>query len=121
MSDVSDSKAAAGAEASPSASVEAKGKSAKRRILLRLFGISIWGWVKLILLCILVGFLVIAAEFDPAAPNVDMGAAIGSFLSTLGAALQWAVANFWKPALAGAGIVLPIWFLWRLVSLPFRK
>nr|WP_233350943.1 DUF6460 domain-containing protein [Hyphomonas sp. ND6WE1B] len=29
--------------------------------------------------------------------------------------------NFWKPALAGATIVLPLWILWRLVSLPFRK
>jgi len=102
-------------------SVETTAKPGKRHVLLRLFGISLWGWVKLSLLCILVGFLVIAAEFDPASPNVDMGAAIGSFLSTLGGAFSWAVANFWKPALAGAGIVLPIWFLWRLASLPFRK
>lgn len=98
-----------------------KPKRQKRHILLRLFGIKLWGWVKLILLCILVGFLVMAAEFDPASPNVDITAAIGSFLSTLGGALRWAVANFWKPALAGAGIVLPIWFLWRLITLPFRK
>ena len=94
---------------------------ARRHILLRLFGIKIWGWVKLILLCILVGFLVMASEFDPANPNVNVTSALGSILTTAGAALQWAVTNFWKPALAGAGIVLPIWFLWRLVTLPFRK
>ena len=98
-----------------------KPKPTKRHILLRLFGIKLWGWVKLILLCILVGFLVLAADFDPASRNVDMMAALGSFLSTLGVALRWAIVNFWKPALAGAGIVLPIWFLWRLITLPFRK
>ncbi|MEO1641824.1 MAG: hypothetical protein AAFR74_00705 [Pseudomonadota bacterium] len=116
-----ESKGTAGAETSPPSSVSKKEQPKKRHVLLRLFGISVWGWVKLILLCILIGFLVLASEFDPTSPNVDMGAAIGSFLSTLGAALRWAIANFWQPALAGAGIVLPIWFLWRLVSLPFRK
>lgn len=93
----------------------------RRHILLRLFGIKIWGWVKLILLCILVGFLVMASEFDPANPNVDVTSALGNFLTTAGSALRWAITNFWKPALAGAGIVLPIWFLWRLLTLPFRK
>ena len=36
-------------------------------------------------------------------------------------AAVWAVKNFWKPWLAGASIVLPLWVLWRLASLPFRK
>ncbi|MDJ0920823.1 MAG: hypothetical protein QNI84_06815 [Henriciella sp.] len=98
-----------------------KQPKARRHILLRLFGIKLWGWVKLVLLCILVGFLVMASEFDPANPNVDVTSALGSFLSTAASAARWAVANFWKPALAGAGIVLPIWFLWRLLTLPFRK
>ena len=102
--------------------VAAKPQSkAKRHVLRRLFGISLWGWVKLLLLSVLVGFLVLASEFDPASPSVDVRAALMSFLSSLGAALRWAVTNFWQPALAGAGIVLPIWFLWRLISLPFRK
>ena len=81
----------------------------------------IWGAVKLLLLCILVGFFVMAAEFDPKSPNVDVVGALGSFLKSAATTMRWAVANFWKPALAGASIVLPIWFLWRLASLPFRK
>ena len=121
MTETSDLEEAAEVTTPLSSSGADKTKPVKRHVLLRLLGISPWGWVKLVLLCILVGFLVMAAEFDPASPNVNVGAAIGSFLSTLGAALRWAVANFWKPALVGAGIVLPIWFLWRLLSLPFRK
>lgn len=93
----------------------------KRHVLLRLFGISLWGWIKLALLCILVGFLVLASEFDPAAPDVNMLGAIQSFLASLGGLARWALANFWQPALAGATIVLPIWLVWRAISLPFRS
>ena len=93
----------------------------KRHILLRLLGISLWGWIKLALLCILVGFLVMASEFDPASPEVNMVGALQRFLDSLGGLLVWAVRNFWKPALAGATIVLPLWLVWRLASLPFRK
>lgn len=94
---------------------------ARRHILLRLFGIKPFGWVRLAGLCILVGFFVMAAEFDPASPNVDVLGALGSFFQTAFATIRWGVVNFWKPALAGASIVMPIWLLWRLVSLPFRK
>ena len=94
---------------------------AKRHVLLRLFGITPWGWIKLALLCVLVGFCVMANEFDPASPDVNVLGAMQSFLSSVGGLAVWAVRNFWKPALAGASIVLPLWFLWRLMSLPFRK
>lgn len=93
----------------------------KRHILLRLLGISVWGWIKLALLCILVGFLVLASEFDPASPDVNMVGAMQRFLNSLGGLAVWAVQNFWKPAIAGATIVLPLWLVWRAVSLPFRK
>ena len=93
----------------------------KRHILIRLLGITPWGWLKLALLCVLVGFLVMASEFDPASPEVNMLGAVQNFISSLGGLAVWAAQNFWKPALAGATIVLPIWLVWRLVSLPFRK
>lgn len=93
----------------------------KRHVLLRLFGVGIWGWFKLVLLCILVGFFVLASEFDPASPDVDVTAAIRGFFESLGGLLNWAARNFWQPALAGATIVLPIWLVWRAISLPFRK
>ncbi len=93
----------------------------RRHILRRLFGIKLFGWVRLAGLCILVGFFVMAAEFDPASPNVDVMGALGSFLKSAIATIRWGIANFWKPAVAGASIVMPIWLLWRLASLPFRK
>ncbi|MEZ6011122.1 MAG: hypothetical protein R3C08_04525 [Hyphomonas sp.] len=97
------------------------GKPPKRSLLLRLFGISPWGALKLTGLCILVGFFVMAANFNPASPDVDIPAALASIARQAFAATGWAVRNFWKPALAGATIVLPLWVLWRLATLPFRK
>ena len=96
-------------------------KAPPRPLLVRLFGISVWGSLKLLGLCILVGFFVLASQFNPANPDVNMGAAIANVANTAVAALGWAVRNFWKPALAGAAVVMPVWVLWRLVSLPFRK
>ena len=93
----------------------------KRPVWIRLLGISVWGWVKLVGLSVLVGVLVIAGQYDPRDPTVDMLAALGSFLTGLLQALRWALFNFWQPALAGATIVFPVWFLWRLFTLPFRK
>lgn len=109
--------------------VPAEDKPARRRrergerrpLLVRLFAISPWGAFKLILLCILVGAVVMAANFDPRSPDVDMGSMFGTLARDAWNAAVWAVRNFWRPALAGAGIVLPVWVLWRLVSLPFRK
>lgn len=100
---------------------EKPGKTPKRPLLLRLFGISLWGGVKLTVLCILVGFFVMAANFNPAAQDANIPGALAAIAKQALAAAGWAVRNFWKPALAGATIVLPLWILWRLVSLPFRK
>lgn len=108
-------------EIEPEPIAAAKPAKVKRHILLRLFGIKVWGWIKLLLLCILVGFFVMAAEFDPTSPDVNVTKAVGNFARSAFDALGWAVTNFWKPALAGAGIVMPIWVLWRMATLPFRK
>lgn len=111
--------------AEPAASTVKRAKAAetapKRPVLARLFAISIWGAVKLLALCILVGLIVLAANFDPRSPSVDLGETAASLARQAWGALSWAGANLWKPALAGASIVLPLWVLWRLVSLPFRK
>ena len=94
---------------------------ARRPLLVRLFAISIWGGIKLLLLCVLVGLVVMAINFDPRSPEVDMGETVVSLARQAWSAAGWAVANFRKPALAGASVVLPVWVLWRLLSLPFRK
>lgn len=106
---------------SPPAAAPAAALPAKRPLLIRLFAISIWGGFKLLLLCVLVGLIIMAINFDPRSPDVDMGETVVRLARQAWSAAGWAVANFWKPALAGASVVLPIWVLWRLVSLPFRK
>ena len=93
----------------------------KRPLLKRLFGIGFRGGLKLLALCILVGFFVMAANFDASQPSFDFVEALRAMLRQAFAALGWAIQNFWQPALAGAVIVLPVWTLWRLVSLPWRK
>lgn len=96
-------------------------KPPKRPLLARLFGIGIWGSIKLIVLCILVGFVLLTAQFDPASPDFDATETLSLVLHNAAAAAQWAATNFWKPALAGATLILPIWILWRLATLPFRR
>jgi len=97
------------------------GKPPKRPVLQRLFAISLWGAFKLAVTCVLVGFFLLALEFDPVADDVNVLGALGELLRNLFGAAVWAAKNFWKPLLAGASIVLPLWVLWRLASLPFRK
>ncbi|ABI78671.1 conserved domain protein [Hyphomonas neptunium ATCC 15444] len=94
---------------------------AKRPLLKRLFGIGLWGSLKLLALCIVVGFFLMAANFDASEPSFNFVEALRAMLRQAFAALGWAIANFWQPALAGAVIVLPVWTLWRLASLPWRK
>ncbi|MFN4025474.1 MAG: hypothetical protein ACK4MQ_11630 [Hyphomonas sp.] len=95
--------------------------AAPRPLLVRLFGISVWGGIKLAGLCVLVGFFVMAASFDPRHPDFNVGQALGNMLGQAFSALGWMIRNFWQPALAGALVVLPAWVIWRVVSLPFRK
>lgn len=104
----------------PSKSLESQEK-ASRPVLQRLFGIDAWGVVKLVVTCLLVGFFLLALEFDPATQDVDVLAALSEILRNFVQAAWWAVMNFWQPLLAGASIVLPLWILWRLISFPFRK
>lgn len=105
----------------PPAQPKTSDKPAKRPILLRLFGLSVWGGFKLVVVCVLVGFFLLALEFDPASNDVNVFGAMGQLIQNLAGAALWALKNFWKPLLAGASVVLPLWVLWRLASLPFRK
>lgn len=100
---------------------EAAPPPGKRPLLKRLFGMTFWGGLKLLGLCILVGFFVMAANFDPSNPDFDLAEALRAILRQSFAALGWAITNFWQPALAGALVVLPLWVIWRVVSLPWRK
>ena len=95
--------------------------TSRRHVLLRLFGISLWGYIKLLLLCIIVGSFVMASQLEPDKTELDAVAAMQGILTSAIAVGRWAAVNFWHPAFTGASLVLPLWVLWRVVSLPFRK
>jgi len=108
---------------SPPTTVDPKPPRRRRRrpLLVRLFGISVFGWIRLTILCVLVGFVVMAVNFDPRTVEVDVASTVDTLVRNAVTAGSWLVQNFWRPALAGATVVLPLWVLWRLVSLPFRR
>lgn len=105
----------------PASAKQTSTKAPKRPVLVRLFGLSVWGGFKLAVVCVLVGFFLLALEFNPASNDVNVFGAMSQLIQNLAGAAIWALRNFWKPLLAGASVVLPLWVLWRLLSLPFRK
>lgn len=96
-------------------------KKDKRPLLIRLFAIKFWGAVRLTLLCVGVGLIQRVGQRTSEPEEVRMMDTIALIWENTFKGLIWAVQNGWQPALLGATIVLPIWILWRLVSLPFRK
>lgn len=100
---------------------EKKQKGPPRSALSKLFVIKPFGYLRLLALCVLVGFIMLTLRFDPTDPGFDASRTIADLWQNFWAAASWAARNLWKPALAGATIVLPIWILWRLVTLPFRR
>ncbi|MEM1105967.1 MAG: hypothetical protein AAGH87_06215 [Pseudomonadota bacterium] len=107
-------------EAAPPAPIK-PAKAPKRPLLVRIFGLSIWGAVKLLLVCILVGGFVMAWQGAQTAAEDSLTGAAGEAAQRLWQGAVWAAQNFWRPALYGAGVVVPFWVLWRVVTLPFRR
>lgn len=89
--------------------------------IVRAFSLSVGQALRLLLISTLTGFFVLAFDFAPGATTFDIGGAFTAILHRAFTAIGWALESFWKPALAGAVVVLPIWAIWRLIRLPFRK
>ncbi|MEO0784328.1 MAG: hypothetical protein AAFY10_01430 [Pseudomonadota bacterium] len=98
-----------------------KQKPPKRPLLVRLFGVSIWGGIKLVLLCILIGSVILLWQGAERAAEDSAAAVAGEAARQLWSSAVWAAQNFWRPALYGAGVVAPVWVLWRVLTLPFRR
>ncbi|MEL6568789.1 MAG: hypothetical protein AAFQ22_10255 [Pseudomonadota bacterium] len=109
------------AEPAPQPKRRKKEKPPKRHILLRLFGVSLWGGFKLLILCVLIGGGVMMWQEAERAAQENAAAAAGEAARQAWAGAVWAAQNFWQPALYGAGIVAPFWVLWRVITLPFRR
>lgn len=77
--------------------------------------------LRLILLSTLAGFFVLAFDYSPTGASFNAGGAFTAIIHRALTALGWAFESFWKPALAGLVVVVPLWALWRLATLPFRR
>ena len=93
----------------------------KRSILVRLFAVKFWGAVRLTALCVLAGIIIQIGDFTTQPEQISVANTIREIWENTFAGLLWLIRNGWKPALIGATVVLPIWVLWRIVSLPFRR
>jgi hypothetical protein len=87
----------------------------------RAFSLTIGQALRLLLISTLTGFFVLAFDFAPGAATFDIGGAFTAIIHRAFTAIGWALESFWKPALAGALVVVPVWAIWRLIRLPFRK
>ena len=87
----------------------------------RMFNVGWKDWVRLALVCILVGAVFQAGGFNPFAPgfNIGMGAAqiLNGFINIFG----WAAQLGAMPLVLGAIAVLPFWLLWRAVLALFNR
>ena len=103
------------------AAAPAKPAAEPKPFLARTFSLSVGQALRLALLSTLVGFFVLAFDYAPTGTTFDIGGAFTAIVHRALTAIGWAFESFWKPALAGAVIVLPLWAIWRLVRSPFRK
>lgn len=87
----------------------------------RAFSLSFGQALRLLLLSTLAGFFVLAFDYAPGGATFNAGGAFTAIIHRALTALGWAFESFWKPALAGTVVVLPVWAIWRLIRLPFRR
>ncbi len=93
----------------------------KRPIFIRLFSLKFGQFFNLLVWCVLAGLIIQITNFNPFRPQFDAATTAGNVGEQLVKASVWAVQNGWRPALTGAGIILPIWISWRIITLPFRR
>jgi len=77
--------------------------------------------LRLLAISTLTGFFVLALDFGTEGTHFDIGGALTEIIHLGLTAIGWVIESLWKPALAGALVVLPIWAIWRLVRMLFRK
>lgn len=115
------SAAPAEASAPPEKTPEKTKAQAKRPLLARLFSISFWGAARLVIISLVVGIIQRVGWENRKESGFDAVGAIAMIWENTFKGILWIVQHGWKPTLIGATIVLPLWIIWRLVSLPFRK
>ena len=87
----------------------------------RMFNVGWKGWVRLALVCILVGAVFQAGGFNPFAPGFNIGMGAGQILNGVINIAGWAAQLGAMPLVLGAIAVLPFWLLWRAVLALFNR
>lgn len=96
-------------------------KKKPRPLLVRLFAVRFWGAMRLLAFSVVVGLIQQVGWSSRKENSFDALAALGLIWENTIKGALWLIVHGWKPALLGATVVLPIWVIWRLISLPFRK
>ena len=107
--------------AAPVPAAPANAPPPRKSFLARTFSLTLGQAFSLLGISTLTGFFVLAFDFAPTGTTFDLGGAVTAIFNRAFTAIGWAFDSFWKPALAGSVFVLPIWALWRLIQMPFRK
>lgn len=81
----------------------------------RMFNVGWKGWVRLALICIFVGAIFQAGQFNPFAPGFTLGAGAGQILDGAIKIASWAAQLSAMPLVLGALVVAPVWLLWRAI------
>jgi hypothetical protein len=96
-------------------------KAEPKSFWVRTFSLTVGQALRLLFLSTLAGFFVLAFDYKPGGATFDAGGAFTAIVHRGLTAIGWALESFWKPALAGLIVVVPVWALWRLIRSPFRK
>ena len=96
-------------------------EAGQKSFWVRTFSLTVGQALRLLFLSTLAGFFVLAFDYKPGGATFDAGGALTAIVHRALTAIGWALESFWKPALAGLVVVLPVWALWRLIRSPFRK
>lgn len=87
----------------------------------KMFGIGWKGWVQLGVLSALVGVIVQTSGVNPFAPDLSLPGVAGALWRSTLTVLGWILTMGWQPLLVGAIAVAPVWLIWRLLTVPFRR
>jgi hypothetical protein len=92
-----------------------------RTLQSKLFGIGPSGYFQLAVLCIAVGAVFEAGGLNPFDPGFTWQTALTGLGTGALNVIGWVIQAGWKPMLIGAAVTLPIWLVWRVLSVPFRR
>lgn len=87
----------------------------------RMFNVGWKGWVRLALICIFVGAVFQAGQFNPFAPGFTIGAGAGQILNGMINIAGWAAQLGAMPLVLGALVVVPFWLIWRAILALFNR